>query len=117
MPLRKEIFAAALLPALLAIPLTSPAAGMDGACAVGEVCALQSETFGCKDASLIKRWVDIYVDENRDAADRFIAAQAEAGQCAEFKPGARLRILRYLGMRRLEVQRDGETERFIILLK
>jgi hypothetical protein len=58
-----------------------------------------------------------YVEENRESADRFIAAQVEAGQCAVFKPGDRLRILRYVGMRRLEVQRAGETERFIMLLK
>lgn len=117
MPFHKGVFAAALLAAQLANPFASLAAWAEGGCGVGEVCALQSEAFGCKDASLIKRWVDLYVEENRDAADHFIATQVEAGHCAMFKPGARLKILRYVGMRRLEVQRADETERFIMLLK
>ncbi len=117
MPHHKGVFGAALLAAQLANPFASLAARADGACEVSQICALQSEEFGCKDSSLIKRWVDLYVDENRELADRFIATQVEAGQCAMFKPGARLRILRYVGMRRVEVQRAGETERFIMLLK
>ena len=102
---------------LLASLLSSPSAEAAGVCEPGEICALQSEEFGCKDARLIKRWVDLYVEESRESADRFIATQVETGQCAVFKPGARLRILRYVGMRRVEVQRAGETERFIMLLK
>jgi hypothetical protein len=117
MRFHKDPFSAALLAAQLSNPFASLPARAEGACAVGEICALQSEAFGCKDASLIKRWVDLYVEEDRDAADRFIATQVEAGHCALFKPGARLKILRYVGMRRLEVQRADETERFIMLLK
>ena len=109
----KGVFASVLL----AILLSSPPAEAAGVCESGEICALQSEAFGCKDAGPIKRWVDLYVEESREAADRFIATQVETGQCAVFKPGARLRILRYVGMRRVEVQRAGETERFIMLLK
>jgi hypothetical protein len=109
----KGVFASVLLAILLSIPPAEAA----GVCESGEICTLQSEAFGCKDASPIKRWVDLYVGESREAADRFIAAQVETGQCAVFKPGARLRILRYVGMRRVEVQRAGETERFIMLLK
>ena len=116
MPFHKGVFAAALVAGVLASPFAS-LAGAAGVCEVGEVCALQAEAFGCKDAGMIKRWVDLYVEENRDSADRFIATQVGAGQCAVFKPGARLKILRYVGMRRLEVQRAGETQRFIMLLK
>ena len=117
MPYHKGVFSAVLLAAQLANPFASLAALADGACEVGAICVLQSEEFGCKDSSLIKRWVDLYVEENRKSADRFIATQFETGQCAMFKPGARLQILRYVGMRRVEVQRAGETERFIMLLK
>ena len=113
MTFHKGVFAA-VLPAIL---LSSPPAEAAGVCESGEICALQSEAFGCKDVSLIKRWVDLYVEESRESADRFIATQVETGQCAVFKPGARLRILRYVGVRRVEVQRDGENERFIMLLK
>jgi hypothetical protein len=116
MPFHKGVVTAVLLASLLLNPFAS-LAGESGVCESGEICILQSEAFGCKDASLIKRWVDLYVEESRESADRFIAAQVEAGQCAVFKPGARLRILRYVGMRRLEVQRPGQTQRFIMLLK
>jgi hypothetical protein len=112
----KGVVTALLLASSLLTPFGSLAAE-SGVGESGEICILQSEAFGCKDASPIKRWVDLYVEENRESADRFIAAQVEAGQCAVFKPGDRLRILRYVGMRRLEVQRAGETERFIMLLK
>ena len=113
MTIHQGVFAAVLLASLL----SSPPAEAAGVCESGEICALQSEAFGCKDVSLIKRWVDLYVEANRESADRFIAAQVETGQCAVFKPGARLRILRYVGMRRVEVERAGENEKFIMLLK
>jgi hypothetical protein len=113
MPFRKAILAAVLL----SLATASPPARALGACNTGEVCALQSEQFGCRDLASIKRWVDLYVEQSREMADRYLAAQVEAGQCARFKTGDRLRIIRYVGMRRLEVQRAGETERFIILLK
>lgn len=112
MPLRKP-----LLAALLALaPACQPARAL-GVCETGAICALQSEQFGCRDLASIKRWVDLYVEQSRETADRFLAAQVEAGQCARFKTGDRLLILRYVGMRRVEVQRAGETQRFILLLK
>jgi len=88
-----------------------------GSCEVGDLCAIQGAQFGCKDFSLIKRWIDLNVEVSREAAEKFIADQVDAGACARFKEGDRLRILRYIGMRRLEVQRPSETDRYIILLK
>ncbi len=117
MPHHKGVFGAVLLAAQLANPSPALPPERTAPARWAQICALQSEEFGCKDSSLIKRWVDLYVEENRESADRFIATQVEAGQCAMFKPGARLQILRYVGMRRVEVQRAGETERFIMLLK
>ena len=113
MPLRKPLIAAALL---ALAPASLPARAL-GACATGGVCALQSQQFGCKDLASIKRWVDLYVEQSRETADRYLATQVEAGQCVVFKTGDRLQIVRYVGMRRVEVQREGETERFILLLK
>ena len=112
MPLRKAILLAALALAFAGLPARAA-----GVCQTGAVCALQSEQFGCKDLASIKRWVDLYVEQDRETADLFLAAQVEAGRCALFKTGDRLRIVRYIGMRRVEVQRASETESFIILLK
>jgi hypothetical protein len=86
-------------------------------CKVGDVCVLQGPQFGCKDPSLIKRWIDLYIEESREAAERFLSEQSAAGQCARFRTGDQLRIIRYLGMRRLEAQRPGDGQSFIILLK
>jgi hypothetical protein len=116
MRFHKGVVTAVLQASLLLSPFRS-LAGESGICESGAICILQSEAFGCKDASPIKRWVDLYVEENRETADRFIASQVDVGQCAVFKPGVHLRILRYVGMRLVEVQRAGETERFIMLLK
>jgi hypothetical protein len=113
MPLRTGLLSAALL----ALATASLPARALGVCEAGAFCALQSEQFGCKDLAPIKRWVDLYVEQSRETADRYIATQVEAGQCALFKTGDRLLIIRYVGMRRVEVQRAGETERFILLLK
>ncbi len=90
---------------------------LSNSCKEGELCTLQNEQFGCKDLSQLKRWIDINIEIDRAAGDKFLADQVEAGQCAQFKTGDRLRIVHYMGMRRLEVQRAGETERFIILLR
>ncbi len=113
MSFRKALFVATFVAPVLA----SPPAQALGSCEVGDLCTIQTSLFGCKDKSLIKRWIDTYVDENREAADDFIAKQVTAGQCAQFKAGDKLRIVRYLGMRRVEVERPGESERFIVLLK
>src|SRR5664279_4742611 len=58
----KGVFASVLLAILLSIPPAEAA----GVCESGEICALQSEAFGCKDAGPIKRWVDLYVEESRE---------------------------------------------------
>lgn len=111
-------FRKALSVATVLLPvLASPPAQALGSCDVGDLCTIQTSLFGCKDKSLIKRWIDTYVDESKEAANDFIAKQVAAGQCAQFKEGDKLRIVRYLGMRRLEVERPGESERFILLLK
>jgi hypothetical protein len=86
-------------------------------CRVGDICVLQADLFGCKSLKLIKQWVDIYVDQDRRAAERFIDSEASVGQCARFNKGDRLRIVRYLGLRRLVAHRAGETDNFILLLK
>jgi hypothetical protein len=113
MPFSRTSFAAAVF-----IPIMmSPPARALGACDVGDLCTIQSALFGCKDASLIKRWIDLNIEISREAAETFIADKVTTGECAQFKEGDKLRITRYIGMRRIEVQRPGETERFIMLLK
>ena len=111
---RSGIFAIAGLASFLAT--IAPASAFDS-CKEGELCTLQSEQFGCKELGQLKRWVDLNIEIDRAAGDKYLADQVEARQCAQFKIGDRLRIVHYLGMRRLEVQRAGETERFIILLR
>jgi hypothetical protein len=113
MSTRRTVFATGLLVSIIA----SPEARALGSCDVGDLCTIQTALFGCKDSALIKRWIDTYVEENKEAAEAYISEQVKAGQCAEFKAGDKLRITRYIGMRRIEVQRPGETERFIMLLK
>lgn len=93
------------------------AAEMAAGCRIGDICALQGPLFGCKDFSDIKRWIDIYVDVSREAAEHYIDQQVALGQCARFHTGERLRLLRYLGLRRLEVRRPDEFQTFITLLK
>ncbi len=114
----RQIFSPTLRVAAVIAPMLAcaPAHAL-GSCEVGDLCTIQTALFGCKDASLIKQWIDTYVDQDRQAADNFIAKQVDAGQCAQFKAGDKLRIVRYLGMRRLMVSRPGQTERFILLLK
>lgn len=97
--------------------LAGSPARAQSACRIGDVCAIQSPLFGCRDEGQIKRWIDLYVEQDRDAAEKFIADRVAAGECVQFRTGDRLRLLRYLGMRRLEVQRPGDSARFIMLLK
>jgi hypothetical protein len=115
MTLRTGLFL--ILAALLALaPASLPARAAD-ACETGQICALQSSQIGCKDLPTLKNWVDLYVEQSREIADRYLDGQVESGQCTKFKTGDMLRIIRYVGMRRVEVQRAGSTERYIILLK
>lgn len=113
MSLTRGIFARAVLIATIA----NSQARAGGACDIGELCSIQEPQFGCKDYSLIRRWIDINIEISREAADAYIAEQEKAGLCAQFKAGDQLRILRYIGMRRVEVQRPGESVRYIVLLK
>jgi hypothetical protein len=113
MSFSKGFVAAAGLVVVLA---AAPARAL-GACEVGDLCTVQGPQFGCKDLGPIKRWIELNVEVSRDAAENFIAEQVAAGMCAQFNKGDRLRITRYIGMRRVEVQRPGETERYIVLLK
>lgn len=101
---------------LIAAAAAAPALAQPD-CKVGDICVLQGPQFGCKDPNLIKRWIDLSIEESREAAERFLSELAAAGQCARFKTGDQLRIARYLGMRRLEAQRPGDSQSFIILLK
>ena len=101
---------------LVAVLAGSPARALDS-CEVGDLCAVQGPQFGCKDPGPIKRWIELNVEVSREAAENFIAEQVAAGICAKFDKGDRLRITRYIGMRRIEVQRPGESDRYIVLLK
>ncbi len=110
-------FSKGIVAALFLAACAGQSAWAHGSCEVGDLCTIEGAQFGCKDPALIKRWIDLNVEVSRDAAENFIAGEVEAGICARFKEGDRLRIVRYIGMRRLEVQRPNETERYIILLK
>lgn len=101
---------------LAAAAWAAPAAA-EPACQLGDICVIQSPLFGCKEAALIQRWIDLYVEQDRETAERFITDRAATGQCARFAAGDRLVLLRYLGMRRLEARRPGESQSFILLLK
>ena len=72
-------------------------------CRIGDICAMQSPLFGCKDLSDVKHWIDTYVDQNREAAEKYVDEQVAAGECARFQTGDKLLLVRYLGLRRLEV--------------
>lgn len=100
-----------------AAPPSARAADKTVGCEMGEVCTLQGPQFGCKDFSDIKHWIDIYVDVDRDAAEKYIDDQVATGECTRFHTGDKLKLLRYLGLRRLEVRRPNDVQTFIILLK
>jgi hypothetical protein len=86
-------------------------------CAVGEICELTFPLFACKTGDPLKRWVELYVDQSRDMAEAYLDTQEKAGQCVRFVKGDKLRIVRYIGMSRLEVSRPDETQRWLMLLK
>lgn len=107
---------------ILALGLASaapPARATEAAvgCKVGDICTLQGPLFGCKDFADIKRWIDIYVEIDRDAAEKYVDDQIASGECTRFHTGEKLKLLRYLGLRRLEVRRPDDTQSFIMLLK
>lgn len=107
-----------LLSLALAVISAAPARALaTRGCRIGDVCAMQSPLFGCKDLSDIKHWIDMYVDQNREAAEKYVDDQVAAGECARFQTGDKLLLVRYLGLRRLEVRRPGESQTFIMLLK
>jgi hypothetical protein len=107
-----------LLSIALALASASPARALaTRGCRIGDICVMQSPLFGCKAQSDIKRWIDTYVDQDRDAAEKYIDDQVATGECARFQTGDKLRLVRYLGLRRLEVRRPGESQSFIMLLK
>ena len=103
--------------AIASVPLSQARALATRGCRVGDVCVMQSALFGCKDQSDIKHWIDTYVDQDREAAEKYIDDQVVAGECARFQTGDKLLLMRYLGLRRLEVRRPGESQTFIMLLK
>ena len=103
--------------AIALVPVSQARALATRGCRVGDVCVMQSPLFGCKDQSDIKHWIDTYVDQDREAAEKYIDDQVVAGECARFQTGDKLLLVRYLGLRRLEVRRPGESQSFIMLLK
>jgi hypothetical protein len=103
-----------LIAALLAFPAH---AEPKARCAVGDICELTFPLFGCKDGEPLKRWVEIFVDESRERAEDYLTEQTKAGRCMRFEKGDKLRIVRYIGMSRLEASRPDETQRWLMLLK
>jgi hypothetical protein len=103
--------------AIAFVPVSQARALATKGCRIGDICVMQSPLFGCKDQSDIKRWIDTYVDQDRDAAEKYVDDQVATGECARFQTGDKLRLVRYLGLRRLEVRRPGESQSFIMLLK
>lgn len=107
-----------LLLAALATLVAAPAhAEPKVRCAVGDICELTFPLFGCKDGDPLKRWVELYVDHSRDMAEAYLDTEEKSGQCVRFAKGDKLRIVRYIGMSRLEVSRPDETQRWLMLLK
>lgn len=107
-----------LLAAFPALVLLAPAhAEPKVRCAVGEICELTFPLFACKDGDPLRRWVELYVDDSRAAAEAYLDTQEKAGQCLRFNKGDKLRIVRYIGMSRLEVSRPDENQRWLMLLK
>ncbi|MCW2283596.1 hypothetical protein M2323_001368 [Rhodoblastus acidophilus] len=105
----------AALPALL-FPVSAQAEPKVR-CAVGDICELTFPLFACKTGDPLKRWVELYVDESRDVAEAYLDTEEKTGQCVRFAKGDKLRIVRYIGMSRLEVARPDETQRWLMLLK
>ncbi len=103
--------------ALAALPASAARALATKGCRIGDICVMQSPLFGCKQQSDIKQWIDTYVDKDRETAEKYIDDQVAAGECARFQTGDKLRLVRYLGLLRLEVSRPGESQIFIVLLK
>lgn len=103
--------------AIALVPVSQARALATRGCRLGDVCVMQSPLFGCKDQSDIKHWIDTYVDQDREAAEKYIDDRVVAGECARFQTGDKLLLVRYLGLRRLEVRCPGESQSFIMLLK
>ncbi len=99
------------------VPVSQARALATKGCRIGDICVMQSPLFGCKDMSDIKHWIDTYVDQDREAAEKYVDSQVTTGECARFQTGDKLRLVRYLGLRRLEVRRPGDSQSFIMLLK
>jgi hypothetical protein len=101
---------------LFGLAAQTPALGL-GRCAVGDICVLTFPLFGCKDPDRLKPWVELYVDQSPEAAENYLTEEENAGRCARFNVGDHLRIVRYIGLSRIEATRAGETERYTVLLK
>jgi len=105
---------------LVCLPLLAPTPAYAQAkvrCAVGDVCELTFPLFGCKDGEPLKKWVEIFVDESHQKAEEYLTTEENAGRCVRFYKGEKLRILRYIGLSRLEAARPGEDQRWLMLLK
>ncbi len=103
--------------AFAVVPVSQARALATKGCRIGDICVMQSPLFGCKQQSDIKQWIDTYVDQDRAAAEKYVDDQVAAGECARFQTGDKLRLVRYLGLLRLEVRRPGDSQSFIMLLK
>jgi hypothetical protein len=107
---------------LLPLALVAGAPAAAGAepkprCAVGDVCELTFPLFGCKDEKPLRKWVETYVDESPQKAEDYLTEQENSGQCMRFFKGDKLRILRYIGLSRLEASRPDNSQRWLMLLK
>ncbi len=51
--------------AIAAAAWAAPAAA-EPACKLGDICVIQSPLFGCKEPALIQRWIELYVEQDRE---------------------------------------------------
>jgi hypothetical protein len=86
-------------------------------CAVGDICELTFPLFGCKDEKPLRKWVETFVDDGQAAAEAYLTDEEKTGVCVRFNKGDKLRIVRYIGMSRLEATRPDEDKRWLMLLK
>jgi hypothetical protein len=116
-PLSARLSAALAGAAFVSALAPSAPAAAGARCNVGDICELTFPLFGCKNEIPLKKWVEIFVDDSRDAAEAYLSGEVKTGLCVRFEKGDRLRILRYIGLSRLEAARPGEDQRWLMLLK
>jgi hypothetical protein len=113
----KAAFFLSLLPLGLLLAPAAAHAAPKPRCAVGDICELTFPLFGCKDDKPLRQWVELFVNGSAQKAETYLDQQEDAGNCVRFHKGERLRIVRYIGLSRLEAERPDETQRWLMPLK